>query len=229
MTFAHRFASASILLGAPFVGYAAAQAKPIAPVDASWTRTYAVPWQNIPVVPDFAQEQGQENRLNGDPRFLPLLKSAFHQQQWFWRDHYRFTPVPDLVQTFIGVPGSALLDENRYITADGCVPHDCNDRGMLWIDTGSRPAMLIFVATGLVRGSDRSDPTHLWILSSKHLDFENLPPAFLTSLRRWKDDNAAHGYKEDFVLATLVQPTGEQVDLTYPTLFYKQNEPGAKQ
>ena len=196
--------------------------------NAAWTRAFAAAWRDIPATPPIVHNQGRENALNGDPRFLPLLKSFFPQHQWFWFDRYKFTPVANLVNTFIGVPGNAILDDDRYVTADGCVPHDCNDRGMLWIDTGTQPATLIFVATGMVASVQGGEQTRLWLFASKHMDFQNLPPAFLSSLERWHIDNVANGYKEDILLATLVQPNGQQVDLTYPTLYYKKNQPGAK-
>jgi hypothetical protein len=220
---------AAVLLAAlASAGISTSSQTPASNTDTSWVRTFAVPYHPLTPHPPFIEGQGHENALNGDPRFAALLHSSFSQKQWFWYDHYHFPPVADLITTFIGVSGSALLDDNRYVTADGCVPHDCGDRGMLWIDTGTKPATLIFVATGDIRDVKGSNATHLWLFASKHLDFENLPPDFLSSLQRWHDLNTANNYKEDFVLATLVQPNGEMVDLTYPTLNFKQNEPGAK-
>lgn len=207
--------------------------KPAAPThtstasDAAWVRTYTIPAGQLKP-PTQGQVQGRENDLNWDPRFLPLLKSAFPQKQWFWFDHHHFTPVANLIQTFIGVPGDVVLDNNRYVTADGCVPHDGFDRGMLWIDTGANPAHIIFVATQLISSLGPGDET-LWLFSSAHLNWTDLPPAFLTSLKRWQDKNNATGYPQHITIATLVQPSGEQINLTPPSLFYKQNQPGAKQ
>jgi len=208
-----------------------AQTKPqpaAAADDASWMRTYAAAWQNIPAKPLTDNSQGHEPQLVNDLRFDKLLHSSFHQQQWFWYDHHRFTPLPDLARIFLGVPGSAVVDDDRYVTADGCVPHDCLDRGMLWIDTGTHPATSIFVATQMIRTVNGDPDMHLWLFASRHLDFENMPPDFRSSLERWHANDTAMGYPEEFTLVTLVQPSGEQVDLTYPTLNDQQNQPGAK-
>lgn len=196
--------------------------------DTTWIRGFAIPADQLqPQTP--GSSQGHENGLNGDPRFDALLRSSFHQRQWFWHDHGSFIPVADLVHTFIGVPGDAVLTSGRYVTANGCVPHDCTDLGMLWIDTGVHPASLLFAATQLIVSVDKPSQTHLWIFASRKQNFEDLPPDFLASLKRWRDTANADKYlKSDVILATLVQPTGEQVDLTYDTLFYKQNQPGAK-
>jgi hypothetical protein len=179
-----------------------------AQTDASWAREFASP-----------SGQGRENALNGDPRFSAFLGSSLHQQQSFWLDHGHFTPVAELVHTFIGVPGSVLLDENRYVMADGCVPHDCYDRGMVWIDTAAQPAAVIFVATGLVSGSQgNATSEHLWLFSSTTLDWQNLPEAFRASLQRWYKTNQMKGYDEKILLVTLVQPNGHMIDVP-PSMF----------
>jgi len=182
---------------------------------------------------------GYENEFNGDPRLSALLKSSFPQHQWFWYDHYKFTPLPDLIQTFIGVPGSALLDEDRYLTANGCVPHDCTTRGMLWIDTTAHPAKLIFVATGDVSAGtgDKGASSMLWIFSSSKLNWQKLPQAFLNSLHRWQNDLTEQDRKGHvawidqggFLVANLVQSTGEIVVITPSVLGLEPATPGAKQ
>jgi hypothetical protein len=202
--------------------------------DAAFTRDFAVPWQDTPAHATSDNEVGRENALNGDPRFAVLLRSAFHQKQWFWLDHYRFTPLPDLIETFIGVPGSAILDEGRYVTLDGCVPHDCTDRGMLWIDSESQPASLIFAATRPVNG-DGPAGDHLWLFSSVKLNWQHLPPSFLVSLPRWFETigkpgySGTSGYRFDFVLATIVQPNGIMEDLSPATLHLRNTQTGAQQ
>lgn len=204
--------------------------------DAVWTKSFATPYQ--PVSPDqsFTQnQQGRENALNGDPRFATLLKDSFHQHQWFWYEHSRLVPIADLIQTFIGVPGKVILNDNRYVTANGCVPHDCGDRGMVWIDTNIEPATVIFAAAVAVSGGPE---THLWLFTSKHLNTGQMQPAFLSSLKHWieknnadidsKKDPALAIFKEDIILVTVVQPNGEQDELKYSMLSAAKNELGAK-
>lgn len=175
---------------------------------------------------------GQENRLNWDPRFTALLKGAFPQKQWFWYDHYRFTPLPELIQTFIGVPGNAILDDNRYVTIDGCVAHDCSaNLGMLWSDTEQRPALLLFVGINIVAGSS-DNASHLWIFSSANLNWTALPKPFLASLHRWILKISANPYNRyNFVLTTFVQPNGEMQDfaLSFLHLNALAAKPGANE
>jgi hypothetical protein len=160
-----------------------------------------------------------------DPRFASLLKTSFHQHQFFWRDYGHFTPLPDVAQEFIGVPGDVLLDENRYITADGCVPHDCQDRGMVWIDTASpETPTVLFAATGMVRGSlsDNGLGWHLWIFSSTKLDWQHMPAHFVASLTGWWEHPQEGAEREDLLLVTVVQPSGEMVDLLPSVLLLNQ-------
>jgi len=190
--------------------------------DATWTRTFAVPFNPLKAAND---DQGKENELNIDPRFRPLLKSSFPQRQWFWYEHGQLVSTADLIETFIGVPGDAILDEGRYVTADGCVPHDCDaNRGMLWIDTGTQPATLIFVGINPVSGNSSQETSRLWIFSSRKLDWQKLPNSFTTSLTRWlstiakQDYRGTGGYHYKFALATIVQPNGVMEDITPETL-----------
>lgn len=192
----------------------ASEVLPASIPDTSWVRDFASP----------VSEKGRENQLNWDPRFRALLQSSLPQHQFFWRDHGRFTLLPALVQTFIGVPGSVLLEHDRYVTIDGCVPHDCGDRGLVWIDTvPSKHSPVIFVATSNINNgpSETGSPIHLWLFSSTTLDWQKMPPQFLSSLSEWWNSTTKAWAKlvpERIVLITIVQPSGEMVDLS-PSMF----------
>ena len=229
---------APLLIALTIASSVGAQTK-VLPSNADWTRAFAAPWQDIPFTPPFVPSQGRDNALNRDPRFPLLLRSSFHQHQWFWYDNNKFTPVAELIELFIGVPGNAILDDDRYVTANGCIPHDCVDRGMLWIDTAAHPAKLIFVATGDVSSAtgDKSSSTMLWVFSSSKLNWQQLPPPFLLSLHRWQNnlieqDRKGHVAWIDqggFLMANLVQPTGEIVVITPSVLGLEPATPGVKQ
>ncbi|HEY5056340.1 MAG TPA: hypothetical protein VII58_09280 [Acidobacteriaceae bacterium] len=201
--------------------------------DAVWMKSFAAPCSEAPCP---IHGVGNENRLSNDRRLHPSLQSWFHQKEWFFSETHNFMPVADIVSTFIGVPGSAILDADRYVTADGCVPHTCDVlRGMLWVDTGSHPATAIFAATDAIDSVDYTkqiyaDQFHLWLfVSNNRRPATSLPPQFLTSLKRWHEVNEANGYKQDIALVTIVQPNGGQLDITYSNLFTQRNGPGAKQ
>ena len=217
---------------------AAAQPKPHPlaqqDTDASWAKAYATSCsdQKHPCPPS---TDGYENAFNGDPRLLTLLKHSLPQRESWWVNGYGGSAaVSSIVREFIGVPGALLVDENRYVTAAGCVPHDCPTIGMLWIDTGMRPATVIFVAEVMIEDVKGRDANHLWVYTSALENFEALPPNFLTSLKRWHDSVPTKYSPQTVTVATLVQPNGRMQDITFDTLFYKQNmpvypKPGAKQ
>ena len=202
--------------------------------DASWAKVYAASCsdQKHPCAPS---TDGYENAFNGDHRLPDLLKHALPQRESWWvNGHAGSAPVSSIVQEFIGVPGALLVDDNRYVTAAGCVPHDCLTNGMLWIDTGVRPATVIFAAEVSIESIKGEDVNHLWVYTSALQNFEALPPNFLLHLKRWHNGIATKEDPQNVTVATLVQPNGRMQDLTFDTLFYKQNmpvypKPGAKQ
>ncbi len=83
--FALTVVAVAILLGC--VGTSAQTKKTTPATDLSWIRDFAVP-----ATPETqaADQAGQENRLNWDPRFAALLKVSLRQRQSFWFDHGRF-------------------------------------------------------------------------------------------------------------------------------------------
>lgn len=194
-----------------------AQTSPIQATSASgisWIRDFATPSSE--------QKNGPENQLNWDPRFRALLQSSFPQRQFFWRDRGHFLDLPSLIQSFIEVPGKVLLDQGRYVTVDGCVPRDCGNRGLVWIDTvAEKGAPVIFAATNYIGGSaGRDGDVHLWLFSSALLDWQKMPSQFLSSLTRWWNQPA-----RTIALVTLVQPSSEMVDLSPSVFAFKQSTP----
>jgi len=171
-----------------------------------------------------SSEDARAVAVKSDPRFTSLLRSSLHQQQFFWRDHGQFTALPELVQLFVGVPGSTLVHEQRFVVLNGCVPHSCSARGMLWIDTQSTQPALIFVATDDVHGadSDKGAMIHLWLFSSTKLNWQQLPPSFTSSMGEWWVSTTKvwqKYYTERVTIVSLVQPSGEIVTLS-PSLFH---------
>jgi hypothetical protein len=91
-----------------------------------------------------------------------LLKSSLPQQESWWvNGHGGSVPVSSIVQEFIAVPKGLFVDNDRYVTATGCVPHDCITNGMLWIDAGAHPATVIFVAEVGITSVKGGDDNHL--------------------------------------------------------------------
>ena len=210
----------------------AQSATPTTPqLSVAWVRTFAAPY-----TPSQNGSIGSGNSLIWDPRFNALLKGSFPQRQWFWYDHSRLVSTADLIRTFLGVTGDAILDEHRYVTIDGCVQHVCDiNRGMLWIDTNAQPAKSIFVAINLIGGKGSNDDSHVWLFSSAKLNWQHLPLSFASSLPRWLNTIGAQGYRSTggyhfhFVLATIVQPSGIMEDISPDTLPLGAPQTGATQ
>ena len=201
----------SMLLSRSTAAQAASSARSKARNDLAWARA-------------FASLEKKDGDNKWDPRFRALMRGSFPQRQSFWRDHGRFPSVPELVEEFIGVPGSVTLDADRYVLMDGCVPHACSARGMVWIDTrGSGKPLVIFVAPEDVStaNSEKRALQHLWLYASDALNWQAMPPDFVTSLARWYgayQETWAKYYRMNVLMLTLVEPSGLNHDLS-PTLF----------
>ncbi len=233
LTLSAAFVFSLAALGA---GAQSVNAHPNSTGDAAWAMTYATDCGAAMKHPCPLSSTGYENEFNGDPRLPALLKRSLPQSESWWVNGYGGSaPVSSIVQEFIGVPQGLLLDDDRYVTASGCVPHDCVTNGMLWIDTGTQPATVVFVASVSIQSFKGDAGNHLWLYASKTLNFEVLPPDLLAGIARWHNSiiNSKPLFSQSVTVATLVQPNGRMRDLTYDMLFYKQNQsqfrkPGAK-
>jgi len=64
------------------------------------------------------------NSFSGDKRTGPLIESGTHRGF-----------ASELTLALGGPPGPVIVQEDRYVTASACVPHDCLRKGLLWLDT----------------------------------------------------------------------------------------------
>jgi len=148
--------------------------------------------------------------IKWDQHFRALMESSLRQRQFIWRDHGRL------------IPNAVQRNDDGSIAADGCVPHVCELKGMVWIDTApSVHPRVIFTAMGSVSGDldNGSSLAHIWLYSSTVLNWQKMTPSYLLSLTRWWSDASRYQTVPARVaLVTLVQPTGEMVDLSPSTL-----------
>lgn len=211
--------------------------------DASWAKAYATDCGSAIKHPCSPSSNGYENEFNGDPRLMPLLKHGLPQSESWWVNGYGGSaPVSSIVQEFIGVPGGLTVDDDRYVTATGCVPHDCTTNGMLWMDTGTHPATVIFVGEDLVVGKGKGEGGyHLYLYTSRELatyyagkrHIGKFSPDFLTNLSRWQAAHVSKYDEQNMLLVSTVWPNGRTHD-EFPSAFALQatshdNTPGAKQ
>jgi hypothetical protein len=158
------------------------------------------------------QGTGDANVLR-DPQFAPLLTRMLPQHQVF---EYGMT-LTKVIEYYLDVgTGRVTVDEGRYATVTGCVPHLCNtDQGLLWVDTGSATPNVLFAALQPMSGSQVQDDTttawELWIFGSQLLDVDfdhvgALPDDFMKRLKDWVGDAPVGS-------ALFVEPNGVVVPL----------------
>ncbi len=92
--------------------------------------------------------------LLNDPRFKPFLQPQPHRPpNLLGRQPSPSRSRPGLPR----VPGRVLGDDNRYVTVDGCVPHFCPDRGLLWVDLGLPKPLVVFAAIDWITDNRATD------------------------------------------------------------------------
>lgn len=128
----------------------------------------------------------RENQLVNDPNFKPFLQHNLTAPQSFWGDA---RPLADVAMDFLALPGEVLGENARYVTATGCVPHFCPDRGLLWVDLGLPKPLVAFAAIDWItdnRATDEKGAAYtLWLFSNPPLDPAHIPAALTRSIARW--------------------------------------------
>src|SRR5260370_531241 len=77
--------------------------------EVAWLAPYANPAPN-----------GRESELVHDLRFKTFLRDHFTAPQVFWNDN---ESLVDTILEFLSVPNQVVLDANRHLSANSCVPH----------------------------------------------------------------------------------------------------------
>ncbi|WP_260706140.1 hypothetical protein [Edaphobacter flagellatus] len=156
--------------------------------------------------------ESRENRLVLDPHFMPFLERNLRAPQTFWTKNGKHSPLSDVAEEFLMVPGEVIGEENRYITADGCVPHFCEDRGMLWVDLRPTNSLVVFAAIDWIsenRSTEDKDAAYtMWVFSSRALNTEHLPPALTRSIARWTTHPSRKTELQNITRVFLVDPDG---------------------
>lgn len=130
--------------------------------------------------------RSQENALLSDPHFKPFLEKNLTAPQSFWDKR---KPLSQVAMEFLGVPGDVIGDDNRYFNADGCVPHFCSDRGLLWVDLGIAHPLVVFAAIDWISDNRTTDDSRsaytMWLFSNRSIDPAHIPAALTHSITRW--------------------------------------------
>jgi hypothetical protein len=176
--------------------------------DVSWLAPYATP------TPD-----GRGEDLNHDPHFKVFLRDNLTARQTFWNEN---ESLADTALEFLGVPGQVILDDNRYFSMDGCVPHFCPSRGLLFVDLGTAHPLIAFVAIDWVKDNKVPGQTGaeytLWLFSNRPLTIgsatdeagaEHVPPALIHTISRWAaEPTAGSTVLPNITNTVLVDPNG---------------------
>jgi hypothetical protein len=183
-------------------------------------------WQYGPPPPG-----GREHELIQDPHFQDFLREYFKAPQTFWGPQNGDPKDPnhkslaDTVYDFLSVPGVVIADQNRYITATGCVYHFCPSRGMIFADLNSAHPLVVFAAIEWIRSSHTTDQPDaeytLWIFPDQApgtpQNPDSLPPPLLHSLVRWmKTPMAGTGIVQKVTAAILVDADGTPHQIPVP-------------
>jgi hypothetical protein len=144
--------------------------------DLSWMWQYTQP----------DSKRSQENALLWDSHFHPFLQDSLKTPQTFWDKN---KPLSEVAMEFLAVPGDVVADDNRYITADGCVQHFCPDRGLLWVDLGRTHPLVVFAAIDWISENhnvdDRDAAYTMWVFSNHSIDPARIPSGLTHSIARW--------------------------------------------
>jgi hypothetical protein len=176
--------------------------------DVSWLAPFATP------APD-----GRGDDLLHDSHFKVFLRDHLTAHQIFWNEN---ESLADTALEFLGVPGQVILDDNRYFSMDGCVPHFCPSRGLLFVDLGTAHPLVVFVAIDWVKDNKTPGQTGaeytLWLFSNRPLNIgsatdeagtEHVPPALIHTISRWAaEPTAGSTVLPNITNTVLVDPAG---------------------
>jgi len=196
-----QLAAASLVIAiAPGVGAQLHMKQNKAPAeDFSWMWQYAQP---IP--------KGNGSDLLRDSRFRPLLQQHLTAPQTFWS---KGKSLADTALEYLATPHTVTTNDNRYLTATGCVAEFCPNRGLLWIDLGAPHPLIVFAATNWIaenKATDQAGANYtLWVFASRTLDPAHLPQALTRSIAPWVAEPIADGTVEQIANVILVDPDGQ--------------------
>ena len=138
------------------------------------------------------------NDLRLDARFQSFLRDSLHRAAILLGPAQPATsPSPTPPSTSSRSPRQVLADDNRYLTIDGCVPHFCPARGLLWVDLGGPHPLVVFAAIDWDPQDHTTDQPAaeytLWLFSNQPLIDPDAHPSSRSpqAIARWTAQPAA--------------------------------------
>lgn len=156
------------------------------------------------------------NDLVHDRRFPAFLRTHVSTHTLAYWSKTRSVPASDALQFLGGPPDDVQVLENRYLIASACVPHDCGERGLLWVDTASGATVFapsVWDTTTPALGD--SSRYHLYLFSNTALTPSSLPPTLIHAIATWSAVPNGDGTSHSQIgSVTLMQPDGTRTALT---------------
>lgn len=155
--------------------------------------------------------RSQENAFLGDSHLKPYLEKNLTAPQSFWDKN---KTLSDVAMEFLAVPGQVIGDDNRYFNADGCVPHFCPNRGLLWVDLGvAAHPLTVFAAIDWISDNKATDEDGaaytMWVFSNRSLSPAHIPAALTRSIARWTSHpSSGSTHLQNITRVFLVDPDG---------------------
>lgn len=177
--------------------------------DLSWLWQYTQPGSG-----------SRETQMLGDPRFKPFLSRYLTAPQSFWKNN---RPLSEVAAEFLAVPGQVTGDDNRYITADGCVQDFCPNRGLLWVDLGLAHPRIVFVAIDWItenRATDEAQSAYtMWVFSNRAIELAHIPQPLTRSIARWTSQPSSGSTNlQNITRVFVVDPDGTPHPVTPSTI-----------
>ena len=102
-----------------------------------------------------------DNQLVLDPRFGQMLVAILPNADLDGES------LRGALKKSVWLPDDPRIIDDRYVVIAGCEPHNCSNRGFVWIDTQTKQAI------GMTGG----------VLASRNIDPARIPPAFWSHIR----------------------------------------------
>jgi hypothetical protein len=124
------------------------------------------------------------NQLMWDKRFNPFIDHYLPQKPNLGGKFGKPENMGLVASEHFGLSGTIHSDSDRYYSADGCMAHVCQEKGLLWVDLDSASPTVVFAVISV-----RNDPDirgcKLYLFTSQELSETDLPADLRNTINRW--------------------------------------------
>jgi hypothetical protein len=88
-----------------------------------------------------------------------------------------------------GPPNEKEISKNRYVMLSACMAHNCQEKGMLWVDTTAKIGIFALNTSPI-----KTPDTNCYFLGSRNITAKTIPDEFWNAFLNWEaapvsDDN----------------------------------------